>query len=79
MVLQEDLSQAINVSGLDFLEGKMLYEFTTDRSYIVKNGKIRVWFGKEPHVLCTSRKYDVVHESQFALTWDNKDNFPLNE
>jgi hypothetical protein len=79
VVLQEDLSQAINVSGLDFLEGKMLYELTTDRSYLVKNGKIRVWFGKEPHVLCTSKKYDVVHESQFALKWDNKDNFPLNE
>ena len=79
VVLQEDLSQAINVSGLDFLEGKMLYELTTDRSYEVKNGKIRVWFGKEPHVLCTSLKYDVVHESQYPLTWDDKDNFPLNE
>ncbi len=79
VVMQEDLSQAINVSGLDFLEGKILYELTTDRNYLVKNGKIRVWFGKEPHVLCTSRKYDVVHESQFALKWDNKDNFPLNE
>ena len=79
VVLQEDLSQAINVSGLDFLEGKMLFELTTDRSYLVKNGKIRVWFGKEPHVLCTSKEYDVVHESQFPLTWDNKDNFPLNE
>ncbi len=79
VVLQEDLSQALNVSGLDFLEGKILYELTTDRSYIVKNGKIRVWFGKEPHVLCTSKKYDVVHESQFPLTWDKEDNFPLNE
>jgi len=79
VVLQEDLSQALNVSGLDFLEGQMLYELTTDRSYLVKKGKIRVWFGKEPHVLCTSRKYDVVNESQFALKWDNKDNFPLNE
>ncbi len=79
VVLQEDLSQAINVSGLDFLEGKILYELTTDRSYLVKNGGIRVWFGKEPHVLCTSRKYDVVHESQFPLNWDNEDNFPLNE
>jgi hypothetical protein len=79
VVMQEDLSQAINVSGLDFLEGKMLYELTTDRSYLVKNGEIRVWFGKEPHVLCTSRKYDVIHESQFALKWDNNDSFPLNE
>jgi hypothetical protein len=79
VVMQEDLGQALNVSGLDFIEGKMLYELTTDRSYLVKNGRIRVWFGKEPHVLCTSRKYDVVHESQFALKWDNKDNFPLNE
>ena len=78
VVLQEDLSQAINISGLDFLEEKTLYELTTDRSYVVKNGKIRVWFGKEPHVLCTSKKYDVVHESQFPLTWDKKDNFPLN-
>ncbi|VAX20750.1 hypothetical protein MNBD_IGNAVI01-2411, partial [hydrothermal vent metagenome] len=79
VVLQEDLSQALNVSGLDFLEGKTLYELTTDRSYVVKDGKIRVWFGKEPHVLCTSKKYDVVHESEFPLTWDNEDNFPLNE
>jgi hypothetical protein len=79
VVMQEDLAQAINVSGLDFLEGKMLYELTTDRSYLVKNGKIRVWFGKEPHVLCTSQKYDVIHESQFALKWDKEDNFPLNE
>ena len=79
VVLQEDLSQALNISGLDFLEGKMLYELTTDRSYVVMNGKIRVWFGREPHVLCTSREYDVVHESQFALNWDNEDNFPLNE
>ncbi len=79
VVLQEDLSQALNISGLDFLEGKILYELTTDRSYVVKNGKIRVWFGKEPHALCTSKKYDVVHESEFPLTWDKKDNFPLNE
>ncbi len=79
VVMQEDLRQPISVSELDFLEGKRLYELTTDRNYLVKNGKIRVWFGKEPHVLCTSRKYDVVHESQFALEWDNKDNFPLNE
>ncbi len=78
-VLQEDLLQSINVSGLDFLEGKTLYELTTDRSYLVKNGKIRLWFGMEPHVLCTSRNYDVVHESQFILKWDNEDNFPLNE
>lgn len=79
VVLQEDLSQALNVSELDFLEGKTLYELTTDRSYVVKNGKIRVWFGKEPHVLCTSKSYDVVHESQFPLTWDNDENFALNE
>ena len=79
VVLQEDLSQALNVSGLGFLEGKTLYALTTDRSYVVKDGKIRVWFGKEPHVLCTSKKYDVVHESQYPLTWDNEDNFPLNE
>lgn len=39
VVLQEDLSQAINVSGLDFLEGKILYELTTDRSYLVKTWK----------------------------------------
>jgi hypothetical protein len=79
VVLQEDLNQALNISGLDFLEGKTLYELTSDRSYIVKNGKIRVWFGREPHVLCTSKKYDVIHESQFPLTWDKEDNFPLNE
>ncbi len=79
VVLQEDLSQALNISGLDFLEGKTLYELTSDRTYVVKNGKIRVWFGREPHVLCTSKKYDVVHESQFPLTWDKEDNFPLNE
>ena len=79
VILQEDLSQALFVSGLDFLEGKTLYELTTDRGYVVKNGKIRVWFGKEPHVLCTSKKYDVVHESQFPLTWNNENNFPLNE
>jgi len=79
VVLQEDLSQALNISGLNFLEGKTLYELTSNRSYIVKNGKIRVWFGREPHVLCTSKKYDVVHESQFPLTWDKEDNFPLNE
>ncbi len=47
VVLQEDLSQALNVSRLDFLEGKILYELTTDRSYVVKNGKIRVWFAKK--------------------------------
>jgi len=64
---------------LDFLEGKRLYELTTDRSYAVKDRKIRVRYGKEPHVLCTSKKYKVVHESEFPLTWDNKDNFPLNE
>jgi len=79
VVLQEDLSQALHVSGLDFLEGKTLYELTTDRTYTVKNGKIRVWFGREPHVLCTSKKYDVVHESQFPIRWDKEDNFPLNE
>jgi len=79
VVLQEDLGQALDISGLDFLEGKTLYELTTDRSYTVKNGKIRVWFAKEPHVLCTSRKYNVVHESQFPLSWDNGDNFPLKE
>lgn len=79
VVLQEDLSHALIVSGLDLLEGKRLYELTTDRSYVVMNGKIRVWFGKEPHVLCTSKKYDVIHEAQYPLTWDEKDNFPLNE
>ncbi len=79
VVLQEDLSQALNISGLDFLEGKTLYELTSDRSYVVKDGKIRVWFGREPHVLCTSKKYEVVHESQFPLTWDKEDNFPLNK
>ena len=79
VLLQEDLSQALNVSGLGFLEGKTLYELTSDRTYIVKNGKIRVWFGREPHVLCTSKKYDVVYESQYPLTWDREDNFPLNE
>jgi hypothetical protein len=46
---------------------------------VVKKGKNIVWFGKEQHVLCTSKKYDVVHESKFPLTWDNEDNFPLNE
>ena len=79
VVLQEDLSHALNVSGLEFLEGKTLYELTSDRSYVVKDGKIRVWFGREPHVLCTSKKYDVVHESQYPLKWDREDNFPLNE
>jgi len=78
-VLQEDLGQALDISGLDFLEGKTLYELTTDRSYVVKNGSIRLWFAKEPHVLCTSRKYDVVHESQFPLVWDETDNYPLKE
>lgn len=79
VVLQEDLGHALNVSGLEFLEGKTLYELTSDRSYVVKDGKIRVWFGKEPHVLCTSKKYDVVHESQYPLKWDRENNFPLNE
>lgn len=79
VVQQEDLSQALNVSGLDFLEGKRLYELTTDKSYVVKNGKIRIWYGKRPHVLCTSKKYDVVHNSKFPDTWDDEDNFPLNE
>ena len=79
VVLQEDLNQALDVSGLDFLEGKILYELTTDRSYQVNNGRIRVWFGKQPHVLCTSRAYEVVKESQFAVKWDNQTHFPLNE
>ena len=79
VVQQEDLSQALNVSGLDFLEGKRLYELTTDKSYLVKNGKIRIWYAKRPHVLCTSKKYDVVDNSKYALTWDNEENHPLNE
>ena len=78
VVLQEDLGQAVNVSGLDFMEGKTLYELNTDKNYQVKNGKIRVWFRKEPHVLCTSRTYEVVHETQF-VDWDDKAHFPLNE
>jgi len=79
VVLQEDLNQALDVSGLDFLEGKMLYELTTDKSYQVNNGRIRVWFRKQPHVLCTSRAYEVVKESQFAVKWDNQKLYPLNE
>ena len=78
-VLQEDLNQALDVSGLDFLEGKTLYELTTDRSYQVKNGRIRVWFAEQPHVLCTSRDYQVIHESEFTTRWDNDNNFPLKE
>ncbi len=79
VILQEDLSQAVDVSGLNFLEGKRLYELTTGRSYLVKNGAIRVWFGKEPHLLCTSKKYEVVHESQFPPEWDDEENDPLRE
>ena len=79
VVLQEDLNQALDVSGLGFLEGKVLHELTTDRTYRVKDGRIRVWFGKQPHVLCTSLAYEVVHESQFAEKWDNEALFPLNE
>lgn len=73
--MQEDLNQAIDVSGLDFIEGKTLYELTTDRTYIVKDGNIRIWYSKEPHVLCTSRKYDVVHESQFPAVEIDYTNF----
>ena len=79
VVLQEDVRQAVDVSGLDFLEGKTLYELTTDRQYKVEKGTIRVWFGMEPHVLCTSRQYNVPHESEFASKWDSEANFPLNE
>ncbi len=79
VILQEDLSQSVDVSNLNWLEGKTLYELTSDRNYVVKDGKIRVWFSKEPHVLCTSKKYEVVHESEFPIVWDDKDNYPLNE
>ena len=79
VALQEDLGQPLDVSGLDFLEGKTLYELTTDRSYVVKDGRIRVWSGREPHVLCTSKRYDVVHESEFPVTWDKTKNSPLKK
>ncbi len=77
--LQEDLGQAVDISGLDFLEGRQLYELTSDRSYTVKNGHIRLWFAKEPHVLCTSRKYNVVNASDFPIVWNEHENNPLKE
>jgi hypothetical protein len=60
VVLQEDLNQYVDVSGLEMLEGKILYELNTDRSYEVKQGKIRIWHEREPHVLCTSKKYEII-------------------
>ena len=30
-----------------FSKEKELYELTTDRSYVLKDGKIRVWFGRK--------------------------------
>lgn len=63
VILQEDLNQYVDVSGLEMLEGGTLYELTTDRSYKVKQGKIRIWHEREPHVLCTSKKYEVIFTS----------------
>lgn len=60
VVLQEDLNQYVDVSGLEMLEGETLYELTTERRYKVKQGKIRIWHEREPHILCTSKKYEVI-------------------
>ncbi len=79
VVQQEDLGQAVNVSGLEFMEGKTLYELTTGMSYVVKNGTIRIRPRKDTHVLCTSKKYEVVKASQYPARWDKDKHYPLNE
>jgi len=77
IVMQEDLNQPVSVSNLQFLENRTLYELGTSREYTVQNGQIRIWHSLEPHVLCTTRKYEV-KTPEFPLNWDNARFNPLN-
>lgn len=76
IVMQEDLNQPVTISNLRFLENRTFYELGTSREYVVRNGQIRIWHSLEPHVLCTTRKFEVKPE-KFPEKWDDTDH-PLH-
>ncbi len=77
IVLQEDNGQYVEVSGVDELEGRDLFELGTSRTYRVRKGRIRVNHAMSPHVLCTSKKYEVHLLQEVGKAWNDTTGHPL--